>query len=814
MSKRDKRPSHHRPVQPLTSPEESRVRVESLIASGNTRGALDLAKQFFKEARSTEAEALVIAAYEARIGEMLAQGLYDEATALAALVGERFPAHRHRIVPLVRQSKAIAAGDLRPLLAELAAAARPRRQEIEAILTRELRDPRLLADADALAADEPLRRAARAVCDLFAAVTSGPLPEGALAALDQVSRHSPLAPWKLLIRALDAYYRRADGVALANLDAIPPHAAPARLVPVLRHLIGEPGALDQRSPAVGALIKAVSGGRTLLRQHLLRLGRALEARDPGTAVAAVERIMPLFDFEPVPVKRIFTATVLQHWYRLNLNLTPLVEALRRDRRDLDWQRETQRLIALTLERAGAWEEALLFWDGYLTAATRAGTLPAAGRAPARVLLHMAELFPAEREAVLDRFCVASEEDLEALIRAGELPEYLDRGRLLARARRVDPDPRVFQALVAHWATRDPRLAEAEAEAWRQARPRDLEPLLHLVRATERRGAHRRALDLLDRAEAINRVHPEVRQSRFRLLLASAERRIREGRFALALADLDRLEKEPVATSGDTSAYLGAVRSVATRRNGDGAAAVRLHEELASRLGNGTMLALILSSVAESFGLEPPDAPGPASPAETVQALARSGDLFRALDRPLAVPPALLARVEHDLSGASPADLHSLCVGGLYMGRPALTYAASGEGLASDGPLLHRFLLARGRALAAAASRRDRDRAVLCLRAARELAGRARDMDAVRDASSAIDALARPHETAPWPLRVPVADTEPLATEEIARLITAERARRQVPTFTAEKARRKRQRAPRRPQRDLFDDFFAFLKKNR
>jgi len=71
---------------------------------------------------------------------------------------------------------------------------------------------------------------------------------GRLAALDQVPRHSPLAPWKLLIRALDAYYRRADGAALANLDAIPPRAAPARLVPVLRHLIGEPGALDQRSP--------------------------------------------------------------------------------------------------------------------------------------------------------------------------------------------------------------------------------------------------------------------------------------------------------------------------------------------------------------------------------------------------------------------------------------------------------------------------------------------------------------------------------------------------------------------------------------
>src|SRR5262249_60726403 len=96
---------------------------------------------------------------------------------------------------------------------------------------------------------------------------------------------------------------------------------------------------------------------------------------------------------------------------------------------------------------------------------------------------------------------------------------------------------------------------------RQAPPRASEPRLYLVRGAERRGAHQRALALLDLAESINRVHPEVRQSRFRLLLASAERRIREGRFALALADLDRLEKEPAAAIGDAFAYVGAVRSV-------------------------------------------------------------------------------------------------------------------------------------------------------------------------------------------------------------------------------------------------------------
>ena len=147
MSKRNKRAADRRPVQPpSTSLPESRARIEALIAAGKAREALDLAKQLFKETRSGEAEALLIAAYEARIHAMLARGLYDEAGALAALVGERFPALRQRLVPLVKQRKAIAGGDLGSLLSELASAAPPRRREIEAILERELRDPRLLAE--------------------------------------------------------------------------------------------------------------------------------------------------------------------------------------------------------------------------------------------------------------------------------------------------------------------------------------------------------------------------------------------------------------------------------------------------------------------------------------------------------------------------------------------------------------------------------------------------------------------------------------------------------------------------------------------
>ena len=126
---------------------------------------------------------------------------------------------------------------------------------------------------------------------------------------------------------------------------------------------------------------------------------------------------------------------------------------------------------------------------------------------------------------------------------------------------------MFRALVAHYEQWEPKRTEGEAEAWRRAHPQDVEPLLFLVRAAERRGALRKALDFLAEAEALNRVHPEVRQSRFRLLLASAERRIKEGKGLLALADLERLAQEPRASEGDLPAYLLALRWAATTRVG-------------------------------------------------------------------------------------------------------------------------------------------------------------------------------------------------------------------------------------------------------
>jgi hypothetical protein len=178
---------------------------------------------------------------------------------------------------------------------------------------------------------------------------------------------------------------------------------------------------------------------------------------------------------------------------------------------------------------------------------------------------------------------------------------------------------------------------------------------------------------------------------------------------------------------------------------------------------------------------------------------------------------MLAQAEKGLKAASEAQLHALCMGGLWIGHPALTYAASSQGLARDGSLLHRFLLARGQALKAAMGVEAQERAQQCLRAARELAGRARDMEAVREAAAALQALSTSSWFNPWMWDSPTLSDAPATPEEIQRTIHAERRRRAMPRFvrTLEPRRRRQRRPSRRPSlRGMFEDLFTWMEGTR
>jgi hypothetical protein len=812
MSRHKKRHGAGKRAQPPSGPglEAWQSRIESLIASGKSRDAVEAAKQYLKHTPGLEAEAFAVKAYAARIEALQASGLHREAQAIDALVRERFPAHQAQVAVLMRQSAA-SAGNFDALLAELVTADAARRRELEAMLARRLTDPAVLAESPVLPVDHPLKRMARAVSDALTAVTTGPLPAGALAPLNDIPRHSLFAPWKLVIRALDAFYRHDDATVLANLSGIPPDSGPARLVPVLRRLVGANGLPAERSPAVTTLIEHVSGHRTIARTQLSQLSQALAAHDARKARAAVQTLLPLFRTAPTALRRMFLISVLHHWHRQGLSPEPLLPLLPSVKHNPDMLR----LLALTLEHS-EWDTALAMWDGYLAAATATRVLSTTGPEIARVLLHMANLFPADPEAVLETLEVESEQQLRRRIRTGQLPACFDRVALLERARVADPVPQVYGALVAHydqWG--DPKRAEAEAEAWRRAHPQDLEPLLYLIRAAERRGAIRKALALLADAEALDRVHPEVRQSRFRLLLAGAERRIKEGKPALALDDLERLAHDPRACEGDYPAYLLALRWIAAQQRGDTAATAQLDQALTTTVANPVLHGLILDTLGASLKVPlPPLSAAASTPGQVIDGLARACDLFRTLNRPLTVPAAVLKCAEQHLDSASAAQLHTLCAGGLWMGRPALTYHAAARGLALSDPLAYRFLLARGQALCAGRAFEVEERARACLQAARQLARRARDMEAVREASAALDnlpdwgmldamltgVLSPPTETA-------------LTQEEITHIIERERQNRRPPQFLATSTPRKRRRStPRQDRlpRGLVENLFSFF----
>src|SRR5207244_4962175 len=188
-----------------------------------------------------------------------------------------------------------------------------------------------------------------------------------------------------------------------------------------------------------------------------------------------------------------------------------------------------------------------------------------------------------------------------------------------------------------------------------------------------------------------------------------------------------------------------------------------------------------------------------TPGQVIDGLARACALFRALDRPLTVSAAVLKRAEQSLANASAAQLHALCAGGLWMSRPALTYHAAGRGLALSDPLAYRFLLARGQALCACPAFDVQERARACLQAARELASRARDMEAVREASAALDSLPDwgMFDAVLTGVLSPPTETA-LTQEEIAHVIERERRNRTTPRFPATSTPRKRRRS--KPQR--------------
>lgn len=699
--------------------------VRSLISNARHKIAVERAKEIHKTYHSAASEALLVDAYVGRIQELIGQDLAKEANALIDLVRQRYPGSAERLVRLSFEAAARAA-TLEQLVAPLNDPLLPAEHlaAIEVAIERDVADLAALAECTALSPDHPLRHDAASLSKAFEAVTTGQVSEQDLS-LPGVSRRSPLAPWKMLIWSIAAFYRRDDNACRRCLDAIKLESAPARLVRPICCLLD--GKIDGQLPAASADL--------VCRVHVNTpaLQRAIEALDREFELAEDDRRM--FEAMRAAVESC-RRHAPAHLERLKQHIS-----VRAAVEELDISRTQKamggaschdayfyRLLALGFEHRSEHPADILFacatWNQFRLQAVEERWFAPNGIEVAALYLHMAKLLHKVPEAAI--------ESLERLNRekTGQTSQelfYAHPQKLYERACALDPHSDAFSQWFEWARTRPFGYAEQVAEAWHKILPQDLKPILFLMTSFEERDSFPTALQYLLKAERIDGVNPEVRKARLRLLAGNAIRCLRRTKPQAAEEVIKEICALPQAQQGDRPAFIAALRYVAAWGRGDGARAQSCQSEIERVLGGPVATAMLTSAVAlaskrgELIASESVQKRAKHYPTAFPAALARITLLSRDVQLPLRIPREWMNEATKQFRRAHRAlevsQLEALGDAALEANDLLFAYAVSAAGLERGSPTEAQFLWLRARCLPEPSF----ERRMICATAAAKLA---------------------------------------------------------------------------------------------
>jgi hypothetical protein len=764
---------------------KERERVVQLIADGQSGKALDLCKEIHQRRQSGDSEALLLDAYGARLRTLLERNLEFEAKKLLDLVRDRYPSAAGRL-PEWNALFAARRGDLDALLAPLNDPSSPpeRHAAIAATIRRDVVDLRALSGCHVLAPDHPLRTAAAALANAFDAVTSGPVAEEALA-LPEVSRQSPLAPWKMLIRAIAAWYRHDDALCEKYLAALEPGSAPARLTPALRALLHQKQTL---TPAAHALVTQAGANLEKLRDALKALDQALDRRKQAQILPEIRNALAVCrQAEPGLVERLKQHISIRAMLA-NVKPEQALSALQGPalRNANFW-----RLLArATEEQKGGLMVPLAccVWEEFRRHAIHEGSFPAQGPQVAALYLHLTDLWhkisPEEVDAIRQQFLSdfaglgdyykGQPPEIRALMpKPGEEDRYfLYPFAALERACQADSCSENFHRCLRCAEDISSALSDKVAERWCAALPRDIPPLLNLMQSAEKRNALKKAFTYMERAEQIDGLNSEVRRARLRLLVSMAVRHLKDRKARLAEGELRQLEALPQAQQGDRPAFIFALRWAWGQLGGPSKGTADARPEIVRLLGGELAAEIVLAGVSQGCGLSVIE---PASPPKGVQlssAIGRACALGDDMGMAFEIPQSLFDRLEKELSAkdfkAPPALLVALGEAAIRQELLKMAYAIAGAGLAQGPECQARFLYLRARGMPGW----EPDRSAECLAAASELARRQRDSDLLDRIGEFRD------EEMDW--MEPNASATTISVEEIDRVVQREAAERGYP----------------------------------
>ena len=676
----------------------SRERLEELLASDDTRGAVEAAKVLLREEPGTASESLAVRAYVGRIKALIAEGLGREAAAIAAIMRERFPGHAASWTSLFEEAR-LAAGDFDWILSELHAASGEGRAALEERLLPWIVDPSVISHSTALDPADPLASESRILAGIFEIVTSRIASPEEMAPLNDIRRRSPLAPWKLLIRAIDAYYRNEDERVATNVAAIDTRSPAARGGEVLSELTTG-RQREGRSPAAERLIDRITGGRASIIAQIRSIEAAARDDDRRKLREEVRALTRSFDrLSPYAIEqaRIALLPICGVYFEPEQIATMFRIAADGG--------EMPRYSAIVMESTGA-PFASSIWMVYAEGMSAVKLIEP--WQAAEIYLHVLALGKEDRDP--DWFDPFGEDEDDALP---------DTAQVIRKIIASKPGPSVLARVAPYFDRLESRELRSVLTAWRKNDSSAPEPLVRLLDLATKEGSYDTALVLIRQGDEMKIIDPEYARLRTHVLFRKAEQLLAARKRGAADMLLAEIARRPEDLGEDGRTYLLALEWAAATP----AKAGELLAELARR---GVAAEVIVAEVTGELGIPFALPASQPSPTELLEGVCRGLTMIRLAGK---LPRHCAWLIERTVAYFDRAtEMQLLVIGSSAMAcrMNALAWTATARGLEIGGAMLYRMLLLRAEILIE--EHRESRRTALTIEGARSLAQQANDRE--------------------------------------------------------------------------------------
>lgn len=513
-------------------------RVREAIEQENGIKALELAKQFLKENPGSEAESLLAEAYNLRINQLRKSGLVQDARNLIEIAKTKCPNYKSKFDPLAQTTYhfPLTQDDVVRIGAALNSSSLSKENEnrLHSILSIGLGDPSHLANCPALPPDFPLKQEAAIIQDALRTATDSTPDnerEQIMQRLSAISRRSPLAYWSMFVRALDAYHKKNDDLALSLVRRIPQGGTLSHGAKILIDKIqGKQKPDGLSSHATRALWKTLTAAslNSLWREILHAIDTAQHTRLRDLVKQAYHQtwVTPFIARE---ITHCLFQNMMNRAYYDHIVNDIILEGLRHH-----WGEKAQLYFQLALfyttgslnskKTFAIVEESLEKYKKLLSTKELAA------------IYGMAAQFAAIDEN--DDFCDFDPfSDKDNKIGHDESIQYYK------KACRHHPAPIYFAPMVCLMEAEKREVAEIESTLleWSKTNPDDCNPLILLFEKAEKRNALQKALKFLERAEKVDPLDPKVRDARRRLVWRTILKHLEQKNWRLVQRDLQQID---------------------------------------------------------------------------------------------------------------------------------------------------------------------------------------------------------------------------------------------------------------------------------